>query len=136
MLREMPATLLLPPRARLTPQRQAVLDAIEAVHGRFTLVEIYDRARRQEPGLGLATVYRTIDLLRRTGAVRPLPAEGRATYVRCRPGHHHHLVCLACGAVQETDMCTAPDAAELKRRYGFASEAHELDIYGHCRRCA
>lgn len=132
----MTATLQLPPRARLTPQRQAVLDAIDAIGGRFTLVEVYDRARRGEPGLGLATVYRTIDLLRRTGSVRPLPTEGKPTYVRCRPGHHHHLVCLACGGVQETDLCTAPDAAELRRRYGFAPEAHELDIYGLCKRCA
>jgi Fur family ferric uptake transcriptional regulator len=68
--------------------------------------------------------------------VRPLPSEGKPTYVRCRPGHHHHLVCLACGAVEETSLCTAPDAAELKRRYGFAPEAHELDIYGTCKRCA
>lgn len=132
----MPATLQLPARARLTPQRQAVLDAIAAVDGRFTLVEVYDRARREEPGLGLATVYRTIDLLRRTGCVRPLPSEGKPTYVRCRPGHHHHLVCLDCGSVQETELCSAPDAAELERRYGFTPEAHELDVYGHCKRCA
>ncbi len=126
----------LPPRARMTPQRRAVLDALAEIGGRFTLVELYDRARRAEPALGLATVYRTIDLLRRTGSVRPLPSAGKATYVRCRPGHHHHLVCLACGAVEETSLCTAPDAAELKRRYGFAPEAHELDIYGTCKRCA
>jgi Fur family transcriptional regulator, ferric uptake regulator len=132
----MPTPIQLPPRARMTPQRQAVLDAVAEIGGRFTLVELYDRARRAEPALGLATVYRTIDLLRRTGCVRPLPSEGKATYVRCRPGHHHHLVCLACGAVEETSLCTAPDAAELKRRYGFAPEAHELDIYGTCRRCA
>ena len=81
-------------------------------------------------------MYRTIDLLRRTGSVRPLPAQGRATYVRCKPGHHHHLVCLGCGGVEETDLCTAPSAVELKRRYGFAPDAHQLDIYGHCRRCA
>jgi Fur family transcriptional regulator, ferric uptake regulator len=132
----MTGTLRLPPTARLTPQREAVLDAIEAAGGRFTLVEVYDEARRAEPGLGLATVYRTVDLLRRTGSVRPLPSEGKPTYVRCRPGHHHHLVCLACGAVEETSLCTAPNASELKRRYGFAPEAHELDIYGTCKRCA
>ncbi len=131
-----PPPLRLPPRARVTPQRQAVLDAIVAARGGFTLIEIYDRARRAEPRLGLATVYRTIDLLRRTGSVRPLPAEGRSTYVRCHPGHHHHLVCLSCGSVQETELCAAPPPAELKRRHGFAAEGHELDIYGTCGRCA
>jgi Fur family ferric uptake transcriptional regulator len=126
----------LPPRARVTPQREAVLEAIGATRGSFTVATLYDRARAIEPRLGLATVYRTVELLRRSGAVRPLAGEGRPAYVRCRPGHHHHLVCLACGAVEETELCAAPPAAELKRRYGFAAEAHEVDVYGTCARCA
>jgi len=128
--------LVLPPQARLTPQRRAVLEAVASLPGRFTIVELYDRARRSYPRLGLATTYRTIDLLRRTGSVRPLPGEDKPAYVRCRPGHHHHLVCLSCGAVEETDLCAAPPPAELKRRHGFAAETHEVDIYGLCARCA
>jgi Fur family ferric uptake transcriptional regulator len=126
----------LPAPARLTPQRRAILTAIARFEGSFTLTDLYDRARTDEPGLGLATVYRTVELLRRDGSVRPLAGEGRPAYVRCRPGHHHHLVCLACGAVEETDLCAAPPAVELKRRYGFAAEAHEVDFYGTCARCA
>ena len=131
-----PDELSLPPRARLTPQRRAVLEAIGSSHGSFTIPGLYDRARTIEPRLGLATVYRTVELLRRSGSVRPLAGEGRPAWVRCRPGHHHHLVCLACGAVEETELCVAPPAAELKRRYGFATEAHEVDFYGTCARCA
>ncbi len=127
---------LLPPRARLTRQRQAVVDAIAVSRGAFTAVDVYDAARRAEPTLGLATVYRTIDLLRRTGSVRPLAADARRGYVRCAPGHHHHLICLSCGGVEETELCAAPAAAELKRRHGFAAEAHEVDVYGTCRSCA
>lgn len=129
-------TPTLPPRARLTPQRQVVIDAIAQLDGGFTLIELYDRARTLEPRLGLATVYRTVELLRRSGAVRPLLSQGRAQYVRCRPGHHHHLVCLSCGSVQEADVCAAPPDEEVKRLYGFAPEGHELDIYGTCAKCA
>ena len=128
--------LTLPPRARLTPQRRALVDVIARWQGAFTVMEIYDRARKLEPKLGLATAYRTVDLLRRTGSVRPLPHRDRPTYIRCRPGHHHHLVCLTCGAVEETDLCAAPPPAEVKRKHGFDPEAHELDIYGTCARCA
>ncbi len=128
--------LALPPRARLTPQRQAVLDAISTLEGGFTLIELFDRCRTAEPRLGLATVYRTIELLRRTGSVRPLPTRGRSHYVRCHAGHHHHLVCLSCGSVLETELCAAPEDAEIKQRYGFAPEGHELDIYGTCERCS
>lgn len=127
--------LSLPARTRLTPQRRAVLDLIADREGSFTAVEIFQAGRRKKSRLGLATVYRTVDLLRRTGSVRPLAGDARPAYVRCEPGHHHHLVCLACGAVEETDLCGAPSPAELKRRYGFKAETHELDVYGTCARC-
>ena len=120
----------------MTPSRRAVVEAREAWNGSFTVVELFDRARRAHPGLGLATTYRTVELLRRGGSVRPLPGDGRPAYVRCRPGHHHHLVCIGCGSVQETELCAAPSNAELKRRHGFAAQAHEVDIYGLCARCA
>jgi len=117
----------------MTPARRAVIEAVERRKGRFTVVEIFDGARRSHPALGLATTYRTIELLRRSGAVHPL---GEATYVRCRPEHHHHLVCTKCGGVEETDLCAAPSDAELERRHGFHAASHELDIYGVCARCA
>jgi Fur family transcriptional regulator, ferric uptake regulator len=125
----------LPAKARLTRQRRAVLEAIGGHGGSFTAVELYDRARAREPGLSLATVYRTIDLLKRTDAVRPLAGSERGEYVRCSPGHHHHLVCLTCGSVEETKLCAAPPAAELQERHGFTAISHELDVYGTCAHC-
>jgi len=130
------AELELPADVRLTPQRRAVLDAVERQHGSFTVVQVYDRARRREPSLGLATVYRTIELLRTTGSIRQLTGAGEGAYVRCHTGHHHHLVCVSCGAVEETELCGAPSAAVLQRRHGFRAESHELDVYGLCARCA
>jgi Fur family ferric uptake transcriptional regulator len=129
----MRGALQLPGDVRLTPQRRAVLDAIAAERGSFTATEIYDSARDSEPSLGLATVYRTLELLRGMGAVRQLTGP---TYVRCHPGHHHHLVCVSCGAVEETELCGAPSPAILRRRHGFHAETHELDVYGVCARCA
>jgi Fur family ferric uptake transcriptional regulator len=115
-----------------------ILDAVAEWPGSFTVVELYDRVRRRRPRTGLATVYRTVELLRRSGSVRPLRGDtaDRAAYVRCHPTHHHHLVCLSCGAVEETELCAAPPAAELRRRHGFAAEAHDVDFYGTCARCA
>jgi Fe2+ or Zn2+ uptake regulation protein len=123
----------LPTDVRLTPQRKAVVDAIAVERGFFTATDIYDRARSAEPRLGLATVYRTLELLRAAGSVRQLSA---ATYVRCHPGHHHHLVCVSCGAVEETELCGAPSPAVLRRKHGFRAKTHELDVYGFCARCA
>lgn len=125
----------LPEGVRATAQRRAVLRAVEEAGGAFTVAELHERARRLEPRLGLATTYRTVELLRASGGVHPLLGEGRHAYVRCRPDHHHHLVCTSCGAVEETELCAAPSDAELRRRHGFRPAAHELDIYGTCRRC-
>jgi Fur family transcriptional regulator, ferric uptake regulator len=129
-------SLELPGGARLTPQRRAVLDAIEAQDGAFTAVDVFQHARRKARTLGLATTYRTIELLRQTGSVRPIAVGGAPSYVRCGPEHHHHLVCLVCGGVEDTDLCAAPSTAQLRKRHGFAAEAHEVDIYGTCKRCA
>jgi Fur family ferric uptake transcriptional regulator len=128
--------LLLPARIRLTRQRRAVLDLIAARKGSFTAVELFEDAGRRASRPGLATVYRTVELLRQTGSVRALTGGARPAYVRCEPGHHHHLVCVSCGAVEETELCGAPTPAELRRRYGFRAEDHELDIYGTCARCS
>ena len=131
------AQLRLPPRVRSTPQRRAVADAIAATEGAFTAADIYERARSVEPRLGLATVYRTIDLLRRAGSVRPLSGQGRPAYVRCHPGHHHHLVCSECGAVIEIREC---DLRSLERRltrsYDFRIEEHAITFRGRCARCS
>jgi Fur family ferric uptake transcriptional regulator len=126
----------LPERARLTPQRRAVLAAIGKTRGAFTAAEIHERARREHPRLGLATTYRTLELLRENGSLHTLRGAGTPAYVRCHPEHHHHLVCLSCGSVQETELCAAPSAVELERRYGFSTQTHEVEIYGTCSRCA
>ena len=125
-------TLRLPDDVRMTRQRRAVVDAVAAQQGSFSVVDVYDRARKREPSLGLATVYRTVELLREAGSVRQLAG----AYVQCHTGHHHHLVCTSCGSVEETELCAAPPPEELARRHGFTAAAHDLDIYGLCRRCA
>lgn len=131
-----PYASLFPPGVRLTAQRRAVAEALEELRGRFTVAELHERARRRRPGLGLATTYRVLELLRETGAVRALTGEGGPAYIRCHPGHHHHLVCVACGEIEETELCGAPPAEEIRRRHGFQAAGHELDIYGLCARCA
>jgi Fur family transcriptional regulator, ferric uptake regulator len=126
----------LPPGTRLTAQRRIIVELVDGWEGGFSVAELHGRARGHDPRIGLATAYRTLELLRASGAVRVLTVEGRPTYVRCHTGHHHHLVCTTCGSVEDTELCAAPPAEELARRHGFTAEAHDLDIYGTCRRCA
>lgn len=126
----------LPAGSRRTAQRDVLLELVAQAERSFTALELFERARRISPRVGLATVYRTLELLQRAGAVRTLRRDGETTYLRCAPDHHHHLVCSSCGLVEETELCAAPSPALLKRRYGFTAESHELEIYGTCARCA
>jgi Fur family ferric uptake transcriptional regulator len=130
------SSLTLPPGVRLTSQRRTLLRLVEEWGGSFTVTDLHERARRAEPGLGLATTYRTVELLRASGAIHPLLGEGAHADVRCGPDHHHHHVCTSCGGVEETSLCAAPAPEELRRLHGFRSTSHELDIYGTCERCA
>ena len=75
----------LPSGVRATAQRRAVAQAVAESAGSFTVADLHERARRLEPRLGLATTYRTVELLRANGTVHPLLGEGRPAYVRC-PG--------------------------------------------------
>jgi Fur family ferric uptake transcriptional regulator len=129
-------TAPLPDGIRSTAQRRAILGLVESWEGSFTVADLHEQARALSPQLGLATTYRTVELLRRAGRLHPLLADGRPAYVRCRPSHHHHLVCTSCGGVEETELCAAPSDAELRRRHGFQPTTHEVDIYGTCRKCA
>jgi Fur family ferric uptake transcriptional regulator len=125
----------LPTGIRSTAQRRALLDAIAQWRGAFTALELFERTRETEPNLGLATTYRTVELLKESGAIRALAGREPRTYVRCHTGHHHHLVCVTCGSVEDTELCAAPSNDELVARHGFAAEKHELDIYGTCASC-
>jgi Fur family ferric uptake transcriptional regulator len=127
---------LLPSGVRSTVPRRAVVEALARMPGRFTAVELHEQARAIHGRLGLATTYRTLDLLREAGAVRVLSGETGPAYIRCHPGHHHHLVCVSCGGVEETELCAAPAADEIRLRHGFEVEHHEIDLFGYCARCA
>ncbi len=126
----------LPDGLRLTAQRRVLLELVDAWRGGFTVADLHEQARARDVRIGLATAYRTLDLLRAAGAVKQVAIGDRHVYVRCHEGHHHHLVCTSCGSVEHRELWAAPRAAELEQRHGFSPAGHELDIYGTCRRCA
>jgi Fur family transcriptional regulator, ferric uptake regulator len=116
-----------------------ILDRLRDEGGRVTATRriVVDAVRRTDPGFHPSTVYRTLDRLTELGVVDRLqigtgPAVHHLTH---RP--HHHLVCDACGAVQEApaDLLDAV-AARLASDDGFALNAAGTPLHGVCRRCA
>lgn len=118
---------------RVTPSRRAVIAAILAQTGHFTVEDLLSRCR----DAGRATVFRTIRLLTELGVVcRVLLEDGSKHYMVSQRGHHHHLVCTACGKVQDLDQCAIADVMrELSEATGYEVEGHWLELYGRCAEC-
>jgi len=123
---------------KLTPQRHAILKVIAANHDRLTPEAIYQKTQDTYPGIGLVTIYRTLEILDKLDLLCHIHTDdGCRSYMMRRPtGHHHHLVCSGCGkAVDFTDCDLNALEEKLARETGFEIEGHLLQLYGKCGQC-
>ena len=99
--------------------------------------ELHDELRRRGEGIGLTTVYRTLQSMAAAGAVDTLRTDtGESVYRRCSDQHHHHLVCRDCGFTVEVDGGKAEEwAAEVAGAHGFSDVSHTIEIFGTCGGC-
>ncbi len=103
-----------------------------------TAQDVHDRLRAQGTGVGLATVYRTLQALARAEKVDVLRTPvGEVAYRLCRTEtHHHHLVCTECGiSVEVANPALERWANDSAARHGFTHESHTAEIYGLCPSC-
>ena len=122
---------------RVTRQRLLVADALGVAGRQLTAEQLYRSLRRQVPGIGRATVFRTLETLVDAGVARRLELDGHVyAYVACLPEHHHHLACTRCGRVEEIDEAyVTPIAQRLAADLGFEIDDARLDFYGRCATC-
>ncbi|MCX6466829.1 MAG: transcriptional repressor [Pseudonocardiales bacterium] len=124
---------------RATRQRAAVSAMLDRLDDFRSAQEIHEELRRSGDGIGLTTVYRTLQNLADAGEVDVLrTGSGEAVYRRCESAHHHHhLVCRRCGATVEIE---GPDveswAQRVAEQHGFSELSHTAEIFGLCRECS
>lgn len=127
---------------KLTPQRRAILNGIIGSEGNhLTAEELYDLVKTDCPEIGLATVYRTVQLLEEMGVVCKLDLDdGRSRYELCQDDEshqHHHLVCNKCGKVIEVQGDLLDEIEQVvEKKYEFTIENHSLKFYGTCKDCS
>ncbi|HWH43845.1 MAG TPA: Fur family transcriptional regulator [Thermoleophilaceae bacterium] len=126
---------------RSSAPRTAVLEQIAAQSCVHTAQEIADDLRAKGKRVGLATVYRTLDLLERLRLVQRLDSGGTsARYEAALPGgehHHHHLICDRCGDVTPfEDPALEKAIASLSKRLDYRVGDHDVVLRGSCPRCA
>jgi len=120
--------------------RRAVVELLAGQSCCLSAQEIADGVHARGTRVGLATVYRALDLLHGMGLVQRVDlGDGGARYEPILPGgeHHHHAVCDSCGRVTAfEDDRLEHDLERLAERLRHSIHAHELVIHGDCARCA
>lgn len=123
---------------RLTPQRRLILDILSQGNAHLDAQDIYEHARSREANLSLATVYRTLSVLKETGLVHELHLDDEHHhYELSGKEEHSHLVCLGCGCVIEVDNTAFVEAATaVGQPHGFEVTTAQIELSGYCRDCS
>ncbi|MFQ5880841.1 MAG: Fur family transcriptional regulator [Candidatus Methylomirabilales bacterium] len=122
-----------------TRARSAVLTVLLTYPNPLRAEEIH-RALA-DPRINLSSVYRALRLFQALRVVRRVDlGEGAARYELADEyrDHHHHLVCDACGRIEDVAACPVEEAGlkqQIRRRTGFAVHSHALELFGLCRHC-
>ena len=127
---------------RLTPQREAVVNVlIENSEGHLSAEDVFLHTKELYPEIGLATVYRSLELLESLGVIHRLDyGDGQNRY-EIKLGtedehYHHHLICKKCGSIGEfTDDLLEEIEKRIANETGFAVTDHCLRFFGLCKEC-
>jgi Fur family ferric uptake transcriptional regulator len=123
---------------RPTRQRAAVAALLAETDEFRSAQDLHAALRAGGDSVGLATVYRNLQAMAAEGEVDMLRTDdGEAVYRACSTGHHHHLVCRACGRTVEVEGPTVEAwANKVSAEHGFTDVHHTLEIFGTCADCA
>lgn len=119
---------------RDTVQRRAIREVFFRVERPLSPQEILEKAQREVPQLGIATVYRSLKAFTEQGWLQAVDLPGEPQrYERAGKDHHHHFSCNECGRMFEMEGCPADLQALVPP--GFRMDNHEVFIYGLCADC-
>ena len=121
---------------RLTAQRQAILDLINASNRHWDADEVARALLDAGHSVGIATVYRGLAALESQGLIDSIQLSDKKRYERADKAHHDHMVCTACGHIEEF----SPPTIELLQqaaadKKGFKLTGHQLVMFGFCSQC-
>jgi Fur family peroxide stress response transcriptional regulator len=121
---------------RITPQRIAILKILAGGNEHPTVERIYEQVKMDFPTTSLATVYKTVTLLKELNEVVQLGfPEGSSRYDG-NPYPHPHVICLKCKKIVDSNLSGLADMTDqLKKETGFKIINHRLDFFGICPSC-
>ncbi len=123
---------------KLTMQRKEILDIFLRAEKHLSVDDLYDIARKRNPNIGHATVFRTLRLLKDAGIANEVELGDKRIRYEHKYGHKHHdhLICVKCGKfIEVIDENIEKLQNELCKRIGFQPQRHKMEIYGICKKC-
>jgi len=122
---------------RLTPQRLAVLKVLAASEGHPTVDLIYETVRIEFPTTSIATIYKTVNLLKQLDQVLELGfPDGSNRYDGKKPYPHPHVICTKCKKILDPNLGSLKNLTkEVVKETGFHILHHRVDFFGTCREC-
>jgi Fur family ferric uptake transcriptional regulator len=121
-----------------TNQRNKILKIFVDAGQHLSAEELYDRVKKIYPGIGYATVYRTLKLLAEAGLAQERRFEDGVTRYEhtSLDAHHDHLICTKCGAIIEFENKRIEALQQdVARKNRFQVQSHKLELYGLCADC-
>jgi len=108
-----------------------------AAHDHPTAAQVFDRVREQQPGIGAATVYRTLSLLVEEGQARVLSlGDGASARYDANVTRHDHVLCVDCGAAMDVEAPLPVEAlADMSARTGYDLTEYDVQFRGRCASC-
>lgn len=124
------------PGLRMTPQRQAILDAVRSSHDHPRAADIFERVRAVLPGIAFGTVYNALHALADHGVILQLSFGDHASRFDGRVDRHDHALCIRCGDLVDAVAPPTPDIVrQAAVEIGFAVHAYHTQLLGTCAHC-
>jgi Fur family peroxide stress response transcriptional regulator len=122
---------------RITPQRIAILKAFLQSHDHPSVEQVYEEVRVNFPTTSLATVYKTVNLLKEIGEILEIGiAGGGRRYDGNKPYPHPHLICTRCQKIIDPKIRLLDQiTAEVASATGYRIESHQVELFGVCPSC-
>ncbi|MEE3693608.1 MULTISPECIES: Fur family transcriptional regulator [Campylobacter] len=124
---------------KYTKQREVLLQTLYNNSEHFTPEQLYLYIKERHPGLnvGIATVYRSLNLLEESGMVTSISfgVQGKKFELANKP-HHDHMICRQCGVIVEfEDQIIEKRQLAIAKEHGFKLTGHIMQLYGVCSEC-
>jgi Fur family peroxide stress response transcriptional regulator len=122
---------------RITPQRLAILKILAASEGHPSVDAIYKEVKALFPTTSVATVYKTVSLLKELNEVLELGfPDGSNRYDGYNPVPHPHAICMTCKKIMDPELMNIEELSEeMSRKTGYKIFHHRLDFFGLCPDC-